>query len=203
MLAAISEYVRGVALCVIIMSLAQIIVPNGKFKQYVSLCAGIILVLALIRPLGNIFASIKKENFSASFSALPIPTSLPSDASANALIIAEYEKNLSASIKDFVDAQAGNTGFYFENADFDIESSEQDFGRINSVAVFVTKNPPKQGFIRIEKIEVPPLPFSEVFAPASPTESPEIISLKSSISRFYNLSEHNIYIEVQDNGGDE
>jgi len=60
----IGDYIRNIAMFLIFSSFVGIIMPGEKYKQYVDLALGIILILVIIAPLGNVITALGGDVFS-------------------------------------------------------------------------------------------------------------------------------------------
>ncbi len=64
----IREYARQISLYLIFDSVVGIILPTGKYKKYISLVSGLILILIMVKPINNILMRGGQFNFSSSHS---------------------------------------------------------------------------------------------------------------------------------------
>ncbi len=60
------SYIRNIILFLIFMSFIQVILPTNKYRSYINLVFGIMLVFIMIQPLSTMFENIKDlESFPA------------------------------------------------------------------------------------------------------------------------------------------
>lgn len=64
----IREYARQISLYLIFDSVVGIILPTSKYKKYISLVSGLILILIMVKPINNILMRGGQFNFSSSHS---------------------------------------------------------------------------------------------------------------------------------------
>lgn len=64
----IREYARQISLYLIFDSVVGIILPTSKYKKYISLVSGLILILIMVKPINNILMGGALFNFSSSHS---------------------------------------------------------------------------------------------------------------------------------------
>ena len=54
----LSEYIKDIAVFVVFSASVQMLIPNGKFKPYIELVLGIILVFVMLKPIKAVSESI-------------------------------------------------------------------------------------------------------------------------------------------------
>jgi len=197
----ISEYIRNIAVFLIFSSFITIISPGKKYEPYINLVLGIVLIFLITAPLvgvintiaggsGDFFSDAALQHERAVM-ARQIEDAGQAQIDA---ILEAYAQSLNQQLSRIV----SNHGFTLHHASFDIDAVD-DFGAILSIHLTVDEDDERASFIRIDPVRIAPAvntrgehqPMSEI------EESPRIVSLKSAISDFYNLSEDNIYINEQ------
>lgn len=182
------------------------IVPNSKYKKFVNLTLGFVMIFIVLSPLQTLIGG-----FSAPVDEIvdkltgQINTDVISKEAAfytesnKQLVISEYKARLNEQTKEKINA--GGV-FEFISSDFSIDSTEDGFGTILAVSVTLREKaaePTQKPLIRIEPVSVESVSvFSPIRTGAPEPDSPDILSIKKVISDFYNLSYDNIYITVAD-----
>ena len=202
-----SEYIRSVALFIIFMTLAEVILPKSRYKGYISLTLGFVLILIVLGPLQGILGGFSGAGATARLTGALNRNAMTiyaagRDEAQRAAVAAEFKNLLAGQIKEEVNRGAD---YSFVSADIEVDMSEENFGGINSISITVSEKeaePEKKSFIRVEPVTVEPIsafsPPREESAAVSAAESAASLELKKSVSGFYNLSSNNIYITVID-----
>ena len=186
------DYISNIIYYLIFASVAGIFAPAGKYRKFVSLVLGFVMLLLIIQPLAGIFGDVPVTDWFAS--AMPVPAMHAGDESAYAEM---WDNHLRSSFESQLEAQLSrmlsSNGFVLHRADF---SYSADFSRITAVRVSVSeKDEPEQGripFIRIVPPEIRPVQIGEV----AEEISPQVQTVRNLISEFYNLAAQHIYVEV-------
>ena len=207
MIEIISSYVRNIAVFLIFMGFVGVIAPDGKYKSYINLTLGFILVLIVIGPILNIlnggFDALLSD---ISFSGLGFSgerTVLASDYNhseglQNKMILDAYKEKLEEQLMAVVWPHLKKSHSY-ESGVFQVGEGSEDFGEIFAIQLVLAEGR--------ESGEPPPLIYIEPIVigdkklPDSLNEPAEedsyIKNLKKVISDFYNITSSNIYIIVQ------
>ncbi|MDR1703792.1 MAG: stage III sporulation protein AF [Clostridiales bacterium] len=197
MRALLYDYVRNVAVFLIFMSIAGIIVPEGRFKGYINLALRLILVLLVAQPLITLAGS----GFAGTFFDMGMNLDgramrgeyVFNDASQNEKILESYKKNLETQLERLIQPYS----YSVESCVFTVGENEADFGEIKNVYLALSKGrktDESRSVIRVEPVRIgsPALPSEEQEAVQD-----EIKSIKKAISDFYNVTSTNILITVQ------
>ena len=194
MIAALGSYIRNIAVFLIFMSFAGIIVPSGKYKEYIDLFFGIVLVFILVSPLTAVFSGridvgllLSSAEISLDRAAIPKEAAFYEDTQKK-IILQAYRENLLVQLKMVVES---DRKYEFLDGGFDIVEDDERFGELTSVYCEITaaeKNP----LIKIDPVDIY-VKEGSLVAPAEPEE----LALKKTLSGFYNLTGDNIHITVQ------
>jgi len=166
-------------------TVATMVAPAGKYRKFVSLVMGFILLAAMLAPLARFSGDIPVTQW---FSGV-VPEGVSPD-SAYATWRSSY---LSQAFTQQLEAQLagmlGQQGFQVHSASF---TYADDFSRLTSVTVAASReeeNRPRQPFIRIQPVQVG--------APQADNHCETATEIKSLISQFYNLDKAHIHVEVR------
>jgi len=201
-------YIKNIAVFLIFMSLVGIITPDNKYKGYINLTLGFIMMIMLISPISGIVSGMSDADILLAEAKTAFDTG-KYDGVLDEQIIETYKKGLSESLKSFVNKETTATGLTYDSSDFEIETSETGFGNIYGVHLTVSEGETSakgenKPLIRIEKVDVDmSVPFENIFKEeteekTNDADDEQIIYLKNRISDFYNISQDNIYIVTAD-----
>ncbi len=221
----ISSYIKNIAFFLIFISFVGIIVPNDKYKKYISILLGFVLIILVISPIKGVFNG-EAINFPSMFKELN-----EAYAGQNVEISKENEKylelrkkaiadNFLAQIRLSLEGLLGNEGVLLKDLTVDFNEETGELYGLTISALKKADNsakPPektKKPFIRIEPVEIKPKASeqkaseqnaSEQNASEQNTESEalneideaQIKKVKKAISDFYNMSVDNIHIKYE------
>lgn len=188
------QWVKNIAIFYIISTLVQNLIPNDKYKRYIKLFLGIVMVILLVRPLGDLlglgdnFENILTDKNNQEMAAeLKAELGLV-DEERSRIIVGEYTDKICGVIEEYVTG----LGAYYIDADVEIDtdSTSDTFGTINSITVNVSRGSSyQQDRIPIEEIEI---------GAGGEDMNEELLSvrIKNYLSDFYNLSKRNIYVNI-------
>ena len=193
----VSEYIRNIAVFLIFSSFIAIISPGKKFEPYINLVLGIILIFLVTIPLAGVINAISGGSGDFfSDAALQHDRAVMAqhieDAGQGQIdtIIETYTQSLTQQLSRIV----SNHNFTLHHAEFSIDTGA-DFGAILTIHLTVGEDDISDRLVRIDPVRITPaINTRGQPTPSEIEESPRIISLKSAISDFYNLSQDNIYI---------
>jgi len=189
------------------MSLAKMMIPH-KFKDYLNLVLGFVLVFLLINP----FAVIKNAAgvdgladalFSMEQTLIRSQAVGAYDKAQTDAVLAEYKMRLEDRLAGLLE----RSGFEIASAFFEIIDEGEDFGEIVNIHAEVREKSERGassgGALRIEKPSFEPvrIVIGNGTQPETneqsdtPSEDVKITGLKKIISDFYNLPTDNIYIK--------
>jgi len=167
--------------------------PPGKYKKFVSLVMGFILLAVMVAPLARFSAEIPLTDF---FAGIIAPTTQQSDfetsyaAWRNTYLRDAFHAQLLAQLTNLLT----QNNFTIHEADI---SFADDFTALTNVHVTVSQRedtPGRTPFIRIQPVQpVQILRGSEEQDEICPTTE----AVKNLISEFYNLSPQHIHVNVR------
>ena len=201
-----SDYIQNIAMVVIFAGFLGLILPRGKYRDYVKLITGLVVILAVISPAAGFFTGRSLEDFFEE-----AQRQIRMDIARGAIsgghtgnntmlqaVLEEYRAGLSAQLS----LKISNLGYEVEEARIYIDESNENFGRITGLSLVLSEKPEEEGgggLIRVERVSLSSIDIGISIGPAENTdrdESPEIIAVKNLLSDFYNLSVENINIRV-------
>jgi len=170
-----AEYIKGIIFFLVFASFVGIILPEGKYKKYINLVMGFVVMALIFKPVTNLGGIV--GNISAQLSQ---PVSLGSEA---------FDDTHQQMIADAVKAQmygqlsraADALGYSLINLDTDIDL---DTGEIKSITMTLTDQKDRSEIV-IAPITLLPK-----------ADSPEN-DIKKIVSDFYQLQEEHIYVIIR------
>lgn len=202
----IYEYVKNITLIAIFLALIEMVLPSQKFSKYIKLVLGFILMMNIVLP----FVDFNKYTFELKdFNELDFynekfdysPYVEASENIKNQSIDSGIEENIKNL---FVSDNYVVTDVFCEYETSNIK--ESNIKGISSIHITLEKNnlnnEPKGSDvnivepIKVEKISVKGLTNENNVS--NNEENQEILNLKNIISKEYNLSNGNIYVNIKD-----
>lgn len=195
MIDGISGYIKNIAFFLIFTSFIGIILPGGKYKKYIDIVLGLVLIIVTLEPAAAlVFGSSRPLDKILN----EITSSLDYGITATGWDTEEREKLITESfgqrIRPQLESLVSGYDFILEDMDFSVDI---DTGEIASLSISVSEAPVQPTpvpFIRVEKVRVQSRDADVELAES--IESGEIIRLKKGIADFYNIPIDNIHIGI-------
>ncbi|MCL2203074.1 MAG: stage III sporulation protein AF [Defluviitaleaceae bacterium] len=186
-MSAFFSYITNITYYLLFAGVAHRVAPAGKYRKFVTLVTGFVLVIMVIAPLRNFSADFDGLDFFAGVAGLPIlqPAFAPGEPGYTALhrahLSAAFEEQLTIQLRGML----ARSDITLHEASF---SYTEDFTRITGAWVSVSRaeEPRRVPFIRIEPVRV----NREAAAEAHPLAS----EAKNLIADFYNLPHEHIHV---------
>lgn len=179
----IGAWLKGIFIYLIWVTLMEHLLPTEKYKRYIRIFTGMLLLLCFIKPIGMLFSIDTNVNqiFSAFYRKAEIQemedTLKMIDNDTQEALEQEYKEYIRQHIEELLEEK----DYYLQ----DLELSETKEGELQMSLVISREKSKEKGKIKIETIgkeqEVVELPIEN--------------EIKKSIIRFYNLKEDNINIK--------
>ena len=178
-------YIKNIILFLIFTSFIQVILPNNKYRSYINLVFGIILIFIMTKPLSVIFNNFKNIETITIFNEN------------------DFVKDSNIDTKQYENIQNEMIEEAFkENIKTKIEASLQNKYIIKEIETKLYENKYKE--VNIDKIDVTLIkndnkiyvkPFNED-EKINNMKKQEIDSVKKTISKIYQIDENNINITI-------
>ena len=191
-------YGANIAVILIFTSFLNLVLPGGRYKDYIKLVTGLMVILVIISPVAEflnsggiegLFNQAERE-LSMSITGKEKPYY---DDGMIKTVMAVYREDIASGLEK----KLAEYGYEAESIFIDIDESDENFGLIRGIRLVVSKREvvkeEKSNFIKVDKIRIEPIGGESRIG----GDSPEIKTLKNFISGFYNLSVENIYIEMR------
>jgi stage III sporulation protein AF len=181
------EYLRNITYYLMFATVVGVFAPAGKYRKFVGLVLGLVLVLMMIQPLAVVFRGVPVTQWFAG--------SLPSVyANEEFAHVSWWDDYLQRAFEEQLEYQLerllADNGFELVSVMFNYSD---DFSQITSVRVSVSRAVAERvPFIRIVPPGVGPIQIGE----ASDESCPHSRAVKTLISNFYNLPTSHIYVNI-------
>lgn len=196
----INSWAQGIILAVIIATIIEIILPEGKNKKYVKTVIGIYILFTIIYPLINKFTKLNIntliENTTKQMSTYQENNSLKIDT--DKYIESTYKKKIEEDIKN--KANEKNLNITFLNVYIETED-ENRYGMLNNLVMKVEKGKTKEKnsntVNQIKEVNISKnVQNNETIENKTVTEK-EINEFKEYINTIYYLEKEKIHINEQ------
>lgn len=177
------DYIRNITIFLLFNSFLHIIMPTTKYKSYIQLVFGLILIFIMIKPAKDLFKKFDKvdifKNYSQTFD-----NNLNEEEYVeikNELINNILKENMKFQIQKII-------GDKYEITSIDIKLEEDKYSNVivNEIKLSLSK----------EKKSVYVKPFSKNLNNEKDTYANEKNIIKKLISDFYNIKLDNIFITI-------
>lgn len=191
----ISDWVQGIIVAVIIVTIIEMILPNGNSKKYIKVVIGIYILFSIIVPIINEFNSTKFDineilDLEKYANEISIQTSTDLENNNEEQIKNMYETGLKQDIK----SKLNDKGYNISNMDIELEEEY----KIKKITIRINKNEKENENIKkVDKIEIRVIKEKEEEI-KNITEK-EIEELKDYINSTYEVKKENIIIEEDTN----
>ena len=196
----INSWAQGIILAVIIATIIEIIIPEGKNKKYVKTVIGLYILFTIIYPLITKISN-NKLNFDSIIAKTSKEVSMYDSKVANSIetntyIENTYKNNLKEKIKEKIEEK----GYTVLDFNIYIETqNEEIYGQINSIVLKLQKANKEQNTIKgVNKIEEINVNIKNNKTEDLKTEKEltdsEIKSIKEYLNNMYSIEEERIHI---------
>lgn len=188
MISFFKNWIEQIAITIIIISIFELILPNGNLKKYIKVVLGIYVIFCIISPFVNSLAlykieDIDLEEYTKNITKNDTVINQESmDARLQGLYIEELEKNIEKKVEE------NGYKIYRCSIDADFKNSSSNAG-IHRVDLVVVEN--KSNISEIEKIEIGTNRINEI------TNSEEIEKLRESLASYYEVNKEIINIKLK------
>lgn len=188
----ISLYIKSIAFFIIFMAFIEIVLPNGKYRSYINLVLGIILIIMMIQPVNKLLykfnISIDNEILNANYEldkSIIEKESQYYNEKQKEIILNSFRDKIKEQITYLLEDYA-----VVSNIEIELISNENNI-QIEKIFIDIKK------FNISDKNKIKPIVIDENINNNNLNDNSDennIKILKNIISDFYNLSIDNIYI---------
>lgn len=188
------QWIKNIAIFYIIASLILNIIPGDKYKRYIRLFLGVVMVILLIKPIGRLTGLDGKFDelfWTGSYGAMSADLKAElafADEERIRLITAEFEKKISDDIKAYVESLGAV--YISSRTEINIDPASKGYGSLSRISVDISRG----GAYSQGNIYVPPVYAQD----KDKYYEDELIAIeiKNYLADFYNLEKRNIYVNI-------
>ena len=193
------SYTLNIAVVLIFTGFLGLVLPGGKYKEYIKLVTGVLVILIIISPVAGLMNSggyealFKQAEAELNMNITGKERPYYYDDTMAKTVLEVYAKDIRSQLEEKIAAH----GFTVEDASIYIEESNENFGRIIGIDLILEEGAKeeKNNLIKVDKIKIEPI--SKKGTDNAGEDTQEIKKLKNFISDFYNLSVDNIHIKIR------
>lgn len=144
----LNNWIEQIAIAVIIVSLFEMILPNGNIKKYVHTVIGAYVVFVIVSP---IITKITGKEISLNVYEFPKNEEYKiTQIDTNAYVETTYINNIKQDIIDNIQ----NKGYKVENISIAIDTTEENYGVIDKIVLKISKKNMEISNIELVKINI-------------------------------------------------
>ncbi|MCL2215944.1 MAG: stage III sporulation protein AF [Defluviitaleaceae bacterium] len=184
------EYLRNITYYLMFATVAGMVAPSGKYRKFVSLVLGFVLLLLMLRPLVRFGNELEISDWFTGI--IPGNEMAQGDWQAahtdwqNTYLREVFEAQLEAQLTNLLE----NDGFTVHWAEIDYTD---DFSQITGVRVSVSR---EEQAVRVPFIRIQPVQIGQPESEQDAGDCPTATAAKKLISEFYNLPTAHIHVNV-------
>ena len=194
----ISNWAKGIIMAVIIATIIEMILPEGKNKKYIKLVIGVYILFSIITP---IVSAIKGKDFEFDPDDYEKYFNTTYQVTSNELTKSNdnnIEKIYTENIKTDIKQKLSNKGYKVNELEIEINTREENYGNINKITMKIDRSDrEKTKTINdkiVNKIEINNNTSNKVEEEKSNVTNLEIKELKEYLSNTYSIAEK--YIQI-------
>ena len=196
----INSWAQGIILAVIIATIIEIIIPEGKNKKYVKTVIGLYILFTIIYPLITKISN-NKLNFDSIIAKTSKEVSMYDSKVANSIETSTYiENTYKNNLKEKIKGEIEEKGYTVLDFNIYIETqNEETYGQINSIVLKLQKANKEQNTIKgVNKIEEINVNIknnkTENLKKEKELTDSEIKTIKEYLNNMYSIEEERIHI---------
>lgn len=199
-MAVLSSWANSVITAIIVSTLLELILPNGKNKKYISTIIGLFVLFTIISPIFNNKSISIKSIFDIDKYPELKNTYAPSYTEFEDINNENIEKTYVENIKSDVKSKLYKRGYNLKNIQLEVEvNNEQNYGSIKYMKLYVSKIEEENKVKSINTIETININISEDSISKNEIEMykltiEEIKDIKEYLMSFYDIEFKNIMI---------
>lgn len=189
----LNDWIEQIAIAVIIVSLFEMILPNGNIKKYVKIILGFFIVFNIISPFvnKNIYKDFNVDNILDDYiSDNSVLTSANTQNDLNQMYIDSFEKDIKKEVQ--------NQGYDIKDCVVEavFDDKKGDIGIEKIIIILNSKNVNKTSNSSIEMVDQVNIQIGNYLSDVSlNNKNNEYEDLRNYISDFYEIDKNIIYIQ--------
>lgn len=187
------DWVKNIAFFLILSGILQQILPEGRYRKYFRFVSGLILVILVASPIGNLFSWEEElvkaaDRFSWEQQGVELEQDIRlADENLTEQLEMEYEALIREQVASITDAYGYKVVLCEAELELDVEA--EDFGRVISLKVTLTEDASDTN-IWIEPVEIGEKEEKDDFDGQS--------ELRRELRKVYSLQEDELVINLMD-----
>lgn len=186
---AAKEFIKSIVVYMILISVVFHCLPDTRYKKYVKMFAGMLLIILLLTPILSLFQkndlldqTFFRKNYEEALKESRGSLQIYEDVQKEK-IIQVYQNEINAYIKTLAEQR----GLYVLRSDITIEedTESEDFGSIKEMDLMLSSGQEDAG--EIKKITI---------LPEEKTESMDEITMKEQICELYSIPKEQIHLTI-------
>lgn len=182
-------FVKNIAVYIILISVVLHCLPDTKYKKYVKMFSGMLLIILLLTPIFRLFQkndlldqTYFRKNYEKAMEESRVNLHIYEDVQKEKMLQV-YQKE----IKTYIETLAEQRGLYVRRSEIRMEedAENEEFGTIREMDIVLSSSPEKTG--EIEKITI---------LPDSGVESMDEITIKEQICELYAIPKEQIHLQI-------
>ena len=178
------SYIRNVIIFLIFSSFIQIIFPNNKYKSYIRLVLGLVLISIMLTPIKKIYFNLQNYSFKKSYIQNYYKNNAKNEKQfkevQDKMILKLFNDNIKTQISQLV-----GENYTIYDVDVKLIQNFENIFLIESIKLTLKQN--DGGFIYVK-------PFDQTII--NEDENFEVNKIKNLISSVYNLKPEHIFITL-------
>lgn len=188
-----SSWAKGIVLSVVIVTILEMIMPEGKNKKYIKIVMGVYIMFCIVSP---IISKITNSEISLDIgkyeNILETESSIQANADLNMVnnqnIENIYLNSIKTNVKEEVERKGYECGTVDITADIDVEKQEVEFYKINIIDVVLKED---NSIRKVNKVEIGKDTTKET---KNTLTAGQINELKEHFSDKYEIEKNKIFI---------
>lgn len=182
----LGEYIRNIFCIYIVLSMVENLISSDKYIKYIKLFGGIIMVIAVIKPIASLLGNVSLDPDVGIFDRYGLSDEVYAD-----ILNAERGRNdeiigiYTSSILERAGTYAADGGYEVVNGsvELNLDESSSDYGSVE--------------LIRLDLVKPEQRDETEIYDTSNAAfYDYNLITLKNNLANFYNLPQSNIYINI-------
>ena len=196
MISFLSNWIQKIAIGVIIVSIFELILPNGNLKKYIKVVLGVYIVFCIISPFINssLFQNLDEIDLEGYVENISDASTATNGINQNM----NMERLYIDELKNNIEKQVENNGYKTVECNIDAELSTSGTNPgIHRIDLIVEEN--KSNISSIKKIEINLNKINEEESKTvvNDTNSPNLMKLKETLANYYEINKDLINIQMR------
>lgn len=196
MISFLSNWIQKIAIGVIIVSIFELILPNGNLKKYIKVVLGVYIVFCIISPFINssLFQNLDEIDLEGYVENISDASTATNGINQNM----NMERLYIDELKNNIEKQVENNGYKTVECNIDAELSTSGTNPgIHRIDLIVEEN--KSNISSINKIEINLNKINEEESKTvvNDTNSPNLMKLKETLANYYEINKDLINIQMR------